>query len=565
MLRKFLLTEMQTRVRWYITMRWFYLGPLTLAGVIPLYTSSGLSEDFFRQSTVAIVGLALNLVFFFVTLKRYKTKFTYVALSAAQLALDVFLATWIIYLNGGLESRLIIVYAIPIFMSGALLGRKGIYITAAVSGLVYSSLITFDHLGIFHPPNSIFPLVHTDMAYYQRAVIFFSAIFLVLAVIADFVGRLVREREALKEEMQGLAAEKAKTEAILKTMGSALVAIDRAGQITMVNNSFEDLTGWSRKEVVGHHLNDVLPILDSRGHRLGEEERPMPLSSDSGKPDPHVQHIGGYVYVRKDGSTFPFMAYQAPVLLGGRIIGYTTVFDDVTDSQKLDQLKDNFVALISHQLKTPIGEIKGYTENMLAGLGGSLSSKQSEYIEQIQDVADRANKLISNLLDITLAGQGNLSVENKPVKLAAVIDQITAARKQRMDKKGLKLHVKLPDPELRVLGDARKLVEALGNVVDNAISYSKKGTITISVVADEKNIKVYVNDQGAGMEKSTLYALFREKGNDVLSRAPTAEGGTGLGLYLAKQLVGLMGGDIRVVSTSKRGTTICITLPTMKA
>lgn len=554
--------ELRDRVRWYVNMRWFYLMPLAAAGLVPLYIASGFSEDFRRQTTIALIGFGLNAGFWLLLRFGPRRKTLDLILAASQVGLDILLATWLIYENGGIESRSIVIYAIPILMTGALLGRLATYLSAAASALSYALLSTLDHFGVVRPPNVVFPQLHGDFLYYIRGVLFYAAIFVILAVITDYVGRLVRDRERLVHKVQVVSAEKAEIEAILKSMGSALMAIDRQGLITMVNDSFEELTGWTRQEVVGQPLDTILPIFDETGRRLKAAKRPMLQFSQLTKATPPVRAVNGYTYVRKDGSSFPFTEYVTPVVLGNRVVGATSVFDDVTDSKNLDQLKNNFVALVSHQLKTPIGEIRGYVENMLYGLAGPVDPRQEDYLHKISEVAKRSDKLITDLLDITVLEKGGLQLDLRPVHLSAVIDEVLRIYEQRLTQKKLSLRVFEETPELTVEADANKLVEVISNVIANSISYSKRGTITIKTKRLDGRGEICIKDEGSGMDKATLNALFHK--DTVLSGAPTAEGGTGLGLYLAKQLVNLMQGEIRVASTSARGTTICITLPLVK-
>jgi signal transduction histidine kinase len=242
-------------------------------------------------------------------------------------------------------------------------------------------------------------------------------------------------------------------------------------------------------------------------------------------------------------------------------VGATTVFDDATEVKKLNQLKDNFIALISHQLKTPIGEINGYAYNLLGGVAGKLKPKQLEYATAIQEQAARSGKLIADLLDIALAGEGSLTVQNEPVDVASVVEQVVATRKPLAQQKHLKLESHKVDRDLRARGDEHKLVQVLVNLVDNAIRYTKTGGVTLSVVASDKEVEIYVNDTGTGMDAELREELFGGQTQRLpLIKAPKAEGGTGLGVYLAKQLVALMDGSIRVVSSSSRGTTVAVAL-----
>ncbi|HET7320306.1 MAG TPA: PAS domain-containing sensor histidine kinase [Candidatus Saccharimonadales bacterium] len=557
--------ELRQRVRWYAGVRWFYLLLLAGAGLVPLYLKSGWNDNFRHQTIIGLTGVVLNIIVLIATRRHGGKKIFYLLLAVAQVVFDILLVTWILYQNGALESRSIILYTIPIFMTGALLGRLAIYLAAGGSAAAYICLVSLDHFGLIHPPNAIFAYAHTDLFYYVSSVFFYGAVFLALAIISDYVSRLIRESEQLNEEVHALSAKNAETEAIIKTMGSALVAMDTNGRIKLVNDSFARLTGWHRNEVVGRKLDDVLPVLDESGHPAGPEAHPMrELESAFRAEEAAVRQIKGYSYVRKDGSSFPVFAYWAPItLLGGRIIGWTTVFDDATDVQKLEQLKSNFIALVSHQLKTPIAEIRDYINNMTFGVVGELTAKQREYLNDIDEVAQRSSKLIADLLDITVLEQGKAMLSLGPVDFSEVIEKSIAVHKNRLHQRKLTVKVVGADTPVTVLADMAKTVEIVNNILANAISYSREGkTITISTKVAGDNGEVRVIDEGRGMDPKTLDVLFNK--SQVLSGAPTAEGGTGLGLYLAKQLINLQNGSITVEKTSDAGTTICISLPLVK-
>jgi signal transduction histidine kinase len=199
---------------------------------------------------------------------------------------------------------------------------------------------------------------------------------------------------------------------------------------------------------------------------------------------------------------------------------------------------------------------------MLYGVTGKLSKRQEEYLGEIRTITERCNKLITDLLDITILERGGLTLDIKAHRLSPIIKQVTSIYHDRMTKKGLSFKIIKPSTELAVRVDSEKLLEALGNVIANAIAYSKKGTITIQTKAVGDCAEIIVKDQGTGMDKTTVTTLFDK--DTSLSGAPTAEGGTGLGLYLARQLIYLQNGDIKVVGTSSRGTTISIMVPLKK-
>lgn len=559
--------DIKKRARWYVGVRWFYVLAIAAPGILALQLSGGYNSQVAQD--LAIVGsiLVINALFLSGTYIRSANRNFFELLVSTQVIFDLIVMSAAFYLNAGVETPIAMLYAIPIIMTAAFFSRIEIYMTGLAACVAFASLALLDHFEILRSLNITAPVLHLAPQNFYPTLVTTLAMLIAITVITTLVGSLIREREELTQEMKALTERHAETEAILQALGSALVSISSSGTITMVNHSFEELTGWTRKAVLGRPIDDVLPMLDGHGHRMQAAHRAMlEFMQDNNL----VRQLGrrtlsGFSYVRKDGSTFPFVGNVSPILQGAKVVGFTTVFDDATETEKLEQLKDNFIALVSHQLKTPIGEINGFAYNLLGGVAGKLTAKQNEYVTNIQELAARAGKLIADLLDIVLVGGSGLNVMNKPTDLGAVIDVVVDLNKDHAKKKGIKLHKKLPQGLVYIRGDNKKLIQALGNLVDNAITHSLKGTIMLSVVVGDDVVEIYVSDEGEGMDEATKRALFGEGTvSGPLNRAPTAEGGTGLGVYLAKQLVGLMHGTIHLVTSSKRGTTICVTLKRVK-
>lgn len=561
------IADIRRRARWYVGVRWFYLLGVGVPGIASLYVVSGFSQQVQEDIWLVAALLVINGLFLLSTYLRVRRHIVHHMLVACQIVFDVLLMSAAFYLNRESETPLAMFFAIPIVMTAAFFGRRAVYTTGLAIIGIFVTLSMLDYTRVLPAKYIAAPQLHTDPKLFFPPLVTVVAIIFAITLITDLVGRLIRSSEQLVEEMRALTAHNAETEAILRTMGSALVAISRTGKITLVNNSFEKLSGWKRSEVIGYTLDDILPLLDPQGKRVEAAHRPMlEFIADNTPARPlDVRHLTGYSYVRKDGSSFPFIGNVAPIIAGGQIIGFTMVFDDATESKKLDQLKDNFIALISHQLKTPIGEINGYAYNLLGGVGGTMTDKQTEYVTHIQELAARAGKLIADLLDIVLAGRGNLSVQNEPTELGPIISLVAKLHQEHIDQKGLRMETNIPEGLVFVRGDDHKLIQAIGNLVDNAITHSKQGTITLSVVPEDETVNVYIQDQGSGMDKAMIDRIFGTDDEDgPLAHAPNAEGGTGLGVYLAKQLIALMNGTITVTATSKHGTTICVTLNRVK-
>ncbi len=560
MLHSFTKEDLYRRIKWYIKLRFFYISALGLTGIIPQLIQVGFVSQVVQNIGIVLAVFAVNGLFLLAGSFRKLPYGYFQSLAISQLIFDITIMTAAIYFNGGIETANVMLYVVPIAMSGMLLGRWFIYFTGLSASIIYDLLLILDYQGIVRSQGVLAPELHSNTNYIVQTLFFAPAMLLTITIIIDFVSKLIRETAAISAQLSLVTAQQAETEAIISTMGSALVATNRQGQITTANSTFERLTGWSKDEVIGQQLEKILPMVDDGGRLVRAEDRPiykMLLSMDNSLPV--AQQIGNYSYIRKDGSSFSFTAHLAPIILNKQVIGATNVFDDATTTKQIQQLKNNFVALASHQLKTPIAEIKGYIENMLYGIGGQISDNQIVYLKRMHEVTVRCIKLINNLLDISILEKGDTSLNIQPTDISRAVAKAADIYKARLAKKDLSLRIEDSVSAFRVMADEDKLVEIIGNVLSNAISYTRKGSITIRVFQSGHWGVIEIIDQGIGMDRATIDAIFEK--DEALSGAPTAEGGTGLGLYLSKQLVLLQKGDIKVASSSTHGTTIYIKLP----
>jgi len=244
----------------------------------------------------------------------------------------------------------------------------------------------------------------------------------------------------------------------------------------------------------------------------------------------------------------------------GNPSGFICVIRDITIRKKMDQAKSDFVALVSHQLKTPVAGIRGYIENMLDGLTGELNEKQKRYLSDMRALCLRNYTLISDLLNTSMIERGILSIDLGPTRLSKVVNTVIKDHYSKIEEKGLTLKVAgMNGEEIIVLADMNKLIEALSNIVNNCIKFTDQGSIVIKISHDNKYGFVEVNDTGKGMSHETLEELFRRE--KILSGGPVAGGGAGLGLYIAKGFMKAQNGDITAESTIGKGSTFILNVP----
>ncbi|PIY78923.1 MAG: hypothetical protein COY81_05450 [Candidatus Pacebacteria bacterium CG_4_10_14_0_8_um_filter_43_12] len=244
--------------------------------------------------------------------------------------------------------------------------------------------------------------------------------------------------------------------------------------------------------------------------------------------------------------------------------------------QELDKLKDEFVSIASHELRTPMVSIKNYVWMALAGKGGKVTQKQKFYLQRAFISADRMTKLINDMLNISRIESGRVMLSPVKVNLLALVEQILAEVKPRakqlevkliLEKEAKNLHseqeVELPE----VVADQDKLAEVLTNFLGNSLKFTPaKGSITVSFAVDQKTQQVIVQvaDTGVGLAADQIPKLFKKFGiikESYRSQTEAAQG-SGLGLFVSKSIIELHGGKIWVESKGKdKGSTFSFSVP----
>lgn len=233
----------------------------------------------------------------------------------------------------------------------------------------------------------------------------------------------------------------------------------------------------------------------------------------------------------------------------------------VEQLQELDRLKSAFVGIVSHELRTPLTPIKTLVENLLDGVGGSLSEQQHHYLSRIQANADRLTRMLNELLDLSKIEAGKTELRPTVLSIQELIADVLDVLRPLAQRKSITMEVTALDGIPKVHADRDKLYEVLANLVDNAIKFTPSGgRIQIGTkVLNDRYIRVEVSDTGCGIPEEDLPKIF-DKFYRVHSLSSN-HAGAGLGLAIAKGLIELHGGTIGVESTSGKGSHFYFTVP----
>lgn len=233
--------------------------------------------------------------------------------------------------------------------------------------------------------------------------------------------------------------------------------------------------------------------------------------------------------------------------------------------EKLDKVKDEFVSLASHELRTPMTVIKSYIWLLLEGKTGEITEKQKEYLERTYTSTNRLIDMVNDMLNISRIESGRFTIDPKPMDISALVTEIVSEMQSRAAEQGLHLLYNAPVNAMpQIVADADRIKQVLINLIGNSLKFTPRdGSVTVSCVVKDAEIFISVKDTGMGIKQEDMEKLFKKfnmLGGSYLTKQ--AGQGSGLGLYLSKSLIELHKGRIWVKSEGEgKGSTFSFTLP----
>ncbi len=368
---------------------------------------------------------------------------------------------------------------------------------------------------------------------------------------ADERGRLARNINhlvtELKEKIGQAQEEKGKLEAAFASMTDGVLVLNNAGAIESANASFTRMFSLNYGDIVGKTPLDAFRNIDLQKALDRFRENGVPLSQeisleegDIGAVDVTISPIRGLP--RNDEKTM-------------------LVFHDVTRLKKLEKMRGDFVANVTHEIKTPLTAILGFIETLK---DGAIEEKEvaHQFLQIIHTHAQRLNRLVDDLLTISNMELGETELSFEDLSLISVIESILPIIEQQATKKDIVVKKELPDQLPLIKGDRDKVMQILLNVLDNAVKFTdREGTVSITAHDNEDGrVAVRISDTGIGIPKAEIPRLG-ERFYRVDKTRSREMGGTGLGLSIVKHLLIAHGGSMSIDSRPGRGTSVSIFFP----
>lgn len=345
--------------------------------------------------------------------------------------------------------------------------------------------------------------------------------------------------DQLKVTINDALGKQNRVEAILKSMESGVIAVDKNYNVLLINPYAQKIFNINR-DVIGDNVLYVLK--DEELVNIIKERSEDYIEKEVYNPQERIIRIR-----------------TADIVNGSEIIGIVAVIQDITDIRKLENMRSQFVANVSHELKTPLTSIKGFAETLK---DVDDAPTREKFLDIINEEAERLTRLINDILILS-------DLENikeavfEPINVKSALENITALVKKSADDKQINLECST-DKVIYVNGNKDRFKQMMLNLVDNAVKYTDNGgNVMISAREDENRCIIEVTDNGIGIDKKHLGRLF-ERFYRVDKARSRARGGTGLGLAIVKHIVLSMNGTINVESEISKGSKFIVTLPLYK-
>lgn len=396
-----------------------------------------------------------------------------------------------------------------------------------------------------------------------------SILYIVAFCLSSVIGFLAFRRQttpntsaAYTELAHELSQVSSESDIVINSIGDGVIALDGAGIIKLINPAAQRIMGWGAEDALDLDYRSIFKITDAKDAQFVEDAGP-------------IQQVlrGNQTLTRNDiklqtssGKKINISLLVSPVGQQGN--GAIIVFRDITSDVSENQQRAEFISTASHEMRTPVAAIEGYLGLALNQNTATVDERAREYITKAHESAEHLGHLFQDLLDVSKAEDGRLNSNPVAIEIVSFLRETVGILTKKATDKGLKL-VFVPDaqgqegtaitPLYYTEADKDHLREVASNLIENAVKYTKEGTVTVDITGTEDKVIISIKDTGIGIAREDIPHLF-QKFYRIDSSDTREIGGTGLGLYLCRRLVESMNGRIWVESEQGKGSMFFVEL-----
>lgn len=363
---------------------------------------------------------------------------------------------------------------------------------------------------------------------------------------AELLAEIEMSQSARDELNRQIINEKERLNITLRSIGDGVITTDVEGYIDLFNQAAENLTGWNQYEVMGKKLAEIINLQFQCGRNVSNALLPLKTKQD-GKSEVYIPEA----WIRaRNGMLRPVeLSHFLVQDNGGQILGSVNILRDRTKQKELELLKEEFIATMTHDLKTPLISIMGFVKLLFEDEFGAISPKKIEFANRIKNSSEILLGIINNIIDVTRIDAGKIKYDFEDFDLGDLFEGIKETFELLADDGKITL---LMDgcKDIWVNADRQRIRQVFHNLISNALRYTPKGgKISVSVTDKGDRIAVELSDTGIGIPETEHGKLFRKFARIISERC-----GTGLGLYNVKNFLKGHGSDITFESSPGKGT-----------
>jgi two-component system phosphate regulon sensor histidine kinase PhoR len=351
---------------------------------------------------------------------------------------------------------------------------------------------------------------------------------------------------SLQRQMKEIEENEQQLTSIISNMVSGVMLVNQDGKVELLNSAMERFLSQHKGNLIGQPYEKVGErfALSPHIHAVFETNEKVHEEVHSYYPQERIM----------DAHLAPYYGQ------GWQQRGVIVVLHDITEIRRLEKMRSDFVANVSHELKTPVTSVRGFSETLMSGeVTDEETTKQ--FLKIIHDESQRLDRLISDLLNLSKIERQKMPLNLETLNMTALVHEVSVTLQGAIEEKRTRLVLPDPSKDVYLQGDEDRLRQIILNLVGNGINYTAEGgTVTVSLKENVEKVRLIIKDDGIGIPEESLPRIF-ERFYRVDRARSRHSGGTGLGLAIVKHLIESHHGEIEVESREGEGTTFTVILP----